>query len=1122
MFGSRTYSRLALSLLTATCLTPPGVAVAAVGDAAGRQTRVNTETADNQRFPAVATAPDGDYVVVWQSQGQDGDLYGVFAQRFDAAGTALGPEFPVNAATTKGQRNPAVAMDADGDFVVAWESGQGTTYDIFARRFDAAGTPLDANEFQVNTTTTNVQRVPAVAMDDAGNFVVAWEGLGLDGSFNAVFARRYDAAGGALGGEFQVNTHTTLSQEMPAVAMDFDGDFVVAWQSGEQDGDFYGVFVRRYDAAGNPLDVSEVQVNNFTTGSQQNPAVAMDFDGNFVVAWRSDQQDGDNFGVFVKRFDAAGTALDGADIQVNVTTTGSQTNPAVAMDFDGDFVVAWHGDGLGDGFGIFARRFDAAGTALGGEFLVNTVTAQAQTSPAVAMDADGDFVVAWESYVFPTTIEVFAQRFQGPDKVAGDFNADARRDILWRNTTTGNAILWQMDGFVREAEGSVGSADPVWQIAGINDFDGDGQADILWRHTTSGNTILWRMSGFERLATGSIGNVPPVWEIADTSDLDGDAKADILWRNSSTGGTILWRMDGFTVLAAGSIGNVDPVWQVQMARGRRGFAVTGDALGREIPVNSFTTDAQGVPAVALAADGDFVVAWQSKGQDDPSDTSYTTGYGVFAQRFDAAGNALDGEFQVNTFTTGRQRDAAVASDPAGNFLVVWGGNGTGDSYGVFARRYDVAGAALAPEFLVNSFTTGTQRVPAAAVDDDGDFVVVWAGSAQDGDGSGIFAQRYDAAGNPLGGEFPVNTVATNNQGDPAVAMDADGDFVVVWQSGLQDGDGYGVFARRFDAAGSPLDTPEFQVNVFTAGDQERPGVAMDADGDFAVTWQSYAQDGSDLGVFARLFDAAGAALGGEIPVNSFTTGAQGNPALAMDGDGDFVVAWDTPNQDGNLGGVLGVFAQRFDAAGNPLGGEFQVNTWTIGDQELAAVAMDPDGDFVLAWASDGQDDPAGFYVPGIFAQRYAGADAGPGDFDADGRTDILWRNTTTGSAVLWQMDGFTKKAADSIGVVGTDWQIVGLGDFDGDGQSDVLWRNTGNGNTILWRMSGFKRLEARSIGAPALVWEVSGVGDLSGDQKADIVWRNTSTGATVVWQMDGFVKEASASIGGVPLVWQIE
>ncbi len=74
-------------------------------------------------------------------------------------------------------------------------------------------------------------------------------------------------------------------------------------------------------------------------------------------------------------------------------------------------------------------------------------------------------------------------------------------------------------------------------------------------------------------------------------------------------------------------------------------------------------------------------------------------------------------------------------------------------------------------------------------------------------------------------------------------------------------------------------------------------------------------------------------------------------------------------------------------------------------------------------ASDGQDDPAGFDAPDIFAQRYAGAGGGLGDLDADGRTDILWRNTTTGSAVLWQMDGFTKEASASIGGVPLVWEI---------------------------------------------------------------------------------------------------
>ena len=90
----------------------------APGDALGREFRVNTFTTGVQAIPAVAMAPDGDFIVAWVSNGQDGDQSGIFAQRFDAAGVAQGAEFQVNTYTTRNQINPAVAMDADGDFVV--------------------------------------------------------------------------------------------------------------------------------------------------------------------------------------------------------------------------------------------------------------------------------------------------------------------------------------------------------------------------------------------------------------------------------------------------------------------------------------------------------------------------------------------------------------------------------------------------------------------------------------------------------------------------------------------------------------------------------------------------------------------------------------------------------------------------------------------------------------------------------------------------------------------------------------------------------------------------------------------------------------------------------------------
>ena len=115
-------------------------------------------------------------------------------------------------------------------------------------------------------------------------------------------------------------------------------------------------------------------------------------------------------------------------------------------------------------------------------------------------------------------------------------------------------------------------------------------------------------------------------------------------------------------------------------------------------------------------------------------------------------------------------------------------------------------------------------------------------------------------------------------------MDADGDFVVVWDSQYQDGSGYGVYGQRYNSSGSTVGS-EFQVNAYTTGTQWNTSVAMDADGDFTVVWQSYTQDGSGYGVFGQHFDfnptvAPGPVfktLTSDIPVNNTTTDDQKVP-----------------------------------------------------------------------------------------------------------------------------------------------------------------------------------------------------------------------------------------------------
>ena len=385
----------------------------------------------------------------------------------------------------------------------------------------------------------------------------------------------------------------------------------------------------------------------------------------------------------------------------------------------------------------------------------------------------------------------------------------------------------------------------------------------------------------------------------------------------------------------------------------------GDRVGIEFPVNTETSSNQERPSIAMDADGDFVVVWDSKYQDGDH-------YGIYAQRYSANGIAAGVEFQVNTETSSRQSFPSIAMDADGDFVVAWQSLGQdGSGYGIYAQRYNADGSKADTEFQVNTYITNAQHHPSIAMDADGDFVISWQSRDQDGDSHGIVAQRYSADGNAAGVEFQVNTETSGDQARPSIAMDADGGFVVAWNSMNQDGSGYGIYAQRYNADGATAGI-EFQVSTYTSSSQRDSSIAMDADGDFVVAWQSYTQDTTMFGIYAQRYSANGATAGNEFQVNTTVTDTQISPSVAMDADGDFVVAWASNWQDGDVNGVI---AQRYNADGTVAGNEFQVNSFATNNQKAPSIAMDADGDFVVAWQSYGQD--GSDY--GIYAQRYLGA-----------------------------------------------------------------------------------------------------------------------------------------------------
>jgi hypothetical protein len=169
------------------------------------------------------------------------------------------------------------------------------------------------------------------------------------------------------------------------------------------------------------------------------------------------------------------------------------------------------------------------------------------------------------------------------------------------------------------------------------------------------------------------------------------------------------------------------------------------------------------------------------------------------------------------------------------------------------------GTPHGPEFLINTETYGEQVRPSVAALSGGGFVVVWDGDSADSQYYGIAGQMYDAAGNPVGGQFQIDAVAQNYQYNAWVEGAQDGGFVVAWRSDSFDGSGSGIALRRFDASGHASDPygDDVLVNVsYSLNDQDRPAIAA-LDNGLVVVWQSYNQDGSSWGIEQQRFQGAG-------------------------------------------------------------------------------------------------------------------------------------------------------------------------------------------------------------------------------------------------------------------------
>jgi len=860
----------------------------------GGQFLVNESFAAPEPATAVAILDStpgsgGEFVAVWQSYGEDGDGWGVFAQVFDRDGEAIPgqPAFQVNQPAASdptgialgNQLAPTVASDGSGGFLIAWQGEDLSAggYDIYARRASFLGGTLVLEDQQLANTdlTAGNQVAPTAAMDAAGDFVVAWQSDTADPlSGIDIVARRGSLGDGFSADEFVVNDETSGDQTTPAASMNpATGDFAIAWRGpdtmmsifaplseGGEDGEEEtseetrpGVFVNVFRVTGPALDsTGDIRVNASSYNDLALPAAAMNASGELVVAWQVEGQEGSGSDIYGRRFAFTGASMTlsplatadagSGDFRLNETTERPQRAPAVGIDADGDFLAAWQTQEQ-DGFSwaVFGRRYDAAGPtgSFGSEFLINTgTTLGPQIAPAVAVDGSGRSVVAWVGPEIPDTGE--------------------------------------------EAEEGEGGRRPSVRGKVFDNAGGVAVTDEL---------LLAVIAGLESepaaTASDAAGNFVVVWQSFEDEGDESD----------------------FGIYVRFFQANGDPI------------DLDEDGLdGDRLLVNTLTAGSQSAPAVAMDSAGNFVVVWQAALADGD-------GSGIYARRWNASLKDWSDpvEFLVNETSLGDQITPAVAMDGSGRFTVVWAGPDS-DGTGIFARRYAADGTPdPAGEFQVNVERATDQSSPTIGMNEAGDAVIAWVSDhnrlidPEDAEKT-IFARWYDFAGTPLGaGEFSVSEYVKDAQEFPTVGLEGDGDFTLAWQSinqeSNQEGEGtsWGVYARQFtvDRQAGTISSPqaaEFRVNETTDGPQRYPAIGVAAEGQFVVTWQSIRQDESSWGIFERQFAPDASPTTAEARVNSFGSGPQILPAVAQRPSGNFTIIWSGRGFDE----TEGVWGQRYD------------------------------------------------------------------------------------------------------------------------------------------------------------------------------------------------------------------
>jgi hypothetical protein len=715
--------------------------------------------------------------------------------------------------------NASFAQTNSGISVIAYSAYDGTSYNIYAKRWDGS------NWVQLGTTldliTGQHANNPSLALDSSGNPTISWYEWGGASFLYNIYVKRWNGSSWVqLGTALDVNTNS--SAYYPSLALDNSGNPVVSWV--ESDGPSDNIYVKRWNGS------NWVQLGGFLDANidqnAYNPRLALDGAGNPVVSWHED--DGSNYNIYVKRWDGSSWVPLGGEI--DMFNGFNAVESSLALDSSGNPVVAWR-EWNGTSDNIYVKRWvsDVGWVSLGSS--LNWITNLTAYSPSLALDSLGNPSVSWQECANPNPCNassnwnIYVKQWNGSTwNLVGNNPMD---------TSLANSSFYPSLSLVN------GNLSVAWQegngnISTINDSiyvkrfvtnswqDIDGILDVAGGQSALSSSV-----------TRFPSNIPIVaWDETDSNNGSRNVYVKVRYSNGWTlqGGaldrvigadaenpSVALRTTNIIHVAWQENGNIyekffnGTTWVTQGASG----GALDTVLANEAITPSLAIKTTNLPVVAFAENGDILVK-QLVG------TTWT-----------AIGTALDTSLANEAY----RPSLALKTD--NNPIVAWYED-IGTSFNIYAKEWNGT-AWIALGTTIDKTVTRDAKDIVLAIRSDNRPVVAWeeAGS--------IYVKRWNGTSwVAVGGT--VDKTASNEALRPALDLRTDNNPVVSWQE--WNGSSYDVFAKRWTGS-TWVQITSTVVDKNLSRNAERPALILKSDNNPIVSWDE--EDGISDNIYVRQF-----------------------------------------------------------------------------------------------------------------------------------------------------------------------------------------------------------------------------------------------------------------------------